>query len=62
MDPLSITAGVVGVAVPALRCSLQLRKTIQAILDASSEITSIGEELLTIECLIGSGDRWVSLW
>jgi hypothetical protein len=66
MDPLSITAGVVGVAVPALQCAQQLRKTIQAILDAPSEIESLGEELLTIEQAITSiqevsDQQWQSL-
>jgi hypothetical protein len=66
MDPLSITAGVVGVAVPTLQCAQQLRKTIQAILDAPSEIASLGEELLTIEQAITSiqevsDQQWQSL-
>ncbi|PCD20332.1 hypothetical protein AU210_016199 [Fusarium oxysporum f. sp. radicis-cucumerinum] len=66
MDPLSITAGVVGVAVPALQCAQQLRKTIQAIVDAPSEIALLGEELLTIEQAITSvqevsGQQWQSL-
>ncbi|EWZ48985.1 hypothetical protein FOZG_04449 [Fusarium oxysporum Fo47] len=54
MDPLSITAGVMGVAVPALQCAQHLRQTIQAILDAPTEIASLGEELLTIEQAINS--------
>jgi hypothetical protein len=54
MDPLSITAGVVGVTVPALQCVQQLRNTIQAIADAPSEIASLEEELLTIEQAITS--------
>ncbi|TVY72484.1 hypothetical protein Focb16_v012901 [Fusarium oxysporum f. sp. cubense] len=66
MDPLSIAAGVVGVAVPALECAQQLRKTIQAILDAPSDIASLGEELLTIEQAITSiqevsDQQWQSL-
>ncbi|KAH7459865.1 hypothetical protein FOMA001_g19847 [Fusarium oxysporum f. sp. matthiolae] len=66
MDPLSITAGVAGVAVPALQCAQQLRKTIQAILDAPGEIASLGEELLTIEQAITSiqevsDQQWQSL-
>ncbi|RKK57680.1 hypothetical protein BFJ69_g17449 [Fusarium oxysporum] len=66
MDPLGITAGVVGVAVPALQCAQQLRKTIQAILDAPSEIASLGDELLTIEQAISSvqevsDQQWQSL-
>ncbi|SPJ87081.1 uncharacterized protein FTOL_12106 [Fusarium torulosum] len=66
MDPLSITAGVVGVAVPALQCTQQLRKTIQAILDAPSDIASLGEELLIIEQAITSiqevsDQQWQSL-
>ncbi|KAI7768307.1 hypothetical protein LZL87_013927 [Fusarium oxysporum] len=66
MDPLSITSGVIGVAVPALQCVQQLRKTIQAILDAPTEITSLGEELLTIEQAITSvqavsDQQWRSL-
>ncbi|KAG7423275.1 hypothetical protein Forpi1262_v015761 [Fusarium oxysporum f. sp. raphani] len=47
MEPLSITSGVVGVAVPALQCAQQLRKTIQVILDAPSEIASLRQELLS---------------
>ncbi|RGP77946.1 ATP-nad kinase [Fusarium longipes] len=66
MDPLSITAGVVGVAVPALQCIHKLRKTIQAILDAPSEIASLGEELMAIEQAIDSlqevsDQQWQSL-
>ncbi|KAF9773304.1 hypothetical protein IL306_008919 [Fusarium sp. DS 682] len=66
MDPFSITAGVVGVAVPTLQCAQQLRSTIQAIADAPSEITSLGEELLTIEQAITSiqelsDQQWRSL-
>ncbi|KAG7402598.1 hypothetical protein Forpe1208_v017110 [Fusarium oxysporum f. sp. rapae] len=66
MDPLSITASVVGVAVPALQCAQQLRNTIQAIVDAPNEIASLGEELLTIEQAISSvqqvsNQQWQSL-
>ncbi|RKK65943.1 hypothetical protein BFJ69_g15844 [Fusarium oxysporum] len=66
MDPFSITAGVVGVAVPALQCAQQLRNTIQAIADAPSEIASLGQELLTIEQAITSvqkvsDQQWQSL-
>ncbi|KAG7411090.1 hypothetical protein Forpe1208_v010724 [Fusarium oxysporum f. sp. rapae] len=66
MDPLSITAGVVGVAVPALQCVQKLRTIIQAIHDAPSEITSLGQELQAIEQAITSvqeisGQQWQPL-
>jgi hypothetical protein len=54
MEPLSITASVVGVAVPALQCAEKLRTTIRAILDAPDEIVSLGEELQVIEQAITS--------
>ncbi|KAJ0126314.1 hypothetical protein HZ326_30579 [Fusarium oxysporum f. sp. albedinis] len=47
MGLLSITSGVVGVAVPALQCAQQLRKPIQVIIDAPSEIASLKQELLS---------------
>ncbi|KAL7762868.1 hypothetical protein ACKLNR_006226 [Fusarium oxysporum f. sp. zingiberi] len=66
MDPLSITAGVVGVAVPALQCAEKLQTTIQAILDAPGEIVSLGEELQVIKQAITSvqqvsDQQWQSL-
>ncbi|KAF5227311.1 hypothetical protein FAUST_11860 [Fusarium austroamericanum] len=66
MDPLSITAGVAGIAVPALQCVEKLRSTIKAILDVPSDIASLGEELLTIEQAITSiqqvsDQQWRSL-
>lgn len=66
MDPLSITAGVVGVAVPTLQCAQHLRNNIQAICDAPEEIASLGDELLAIEQAIASiqkvsDQQWQSL-
>ncbi|UPK95408.1 hypothetical protein LCI18_006343 [Fusarium solani-melongenae] len=66
MDPFSITAGVAGIAVPALQCVRHLRNDIQAIIDAPSDIASLGEDLLTIEQAITSlqkvtDQQWQSL-
>lgn len=54
MDPLSITAGVAGIAVPALQCVRHLRNDLQAIINAPSDIVSLREDLLTIEQAITS--------
>jgi hypothetical protein len=66
MDPFSITAGVAGIAAPALQCVRHLRNDIQAIIDAPSDIASLGEDLLTIEQAITSlqkvsDQQWQSL-
>lgn len=66
MDPFSITAGVVGITAPVLQCVQHLRNNIQAIIDAPTEITSLGEELQVIEQGIAaiqkvSDAQWKSL-
>ncbi|CAH0053944.1 unnamed protein product [Clonostachys solani] len=54
MNPLSITAGVAGVAVPALQCVRHLRNDLESILNAPNDIVSVREDLLTIEQAITS--------
>ncbi|KAJ4243695.1 hypothetical protein NW762_014749 [Fusarium torreyae] len=54
MDPLSITAAVLGIAAPTVQSIQHLRHNIQAISDAPDDIASLGEDLLTIEQAITS--------
>ncbi|CAI6099558.1 unnamed protein product [Clonostachys chloroleuca] len=66
MDPLSITASVAGVAIPALQCVQHLRNDLEGILNAPSDIVSVREDLLTIEQAITSvqnisDQQWESL-
>ncbi|KAH7014906.1 hypothetical protein EDB80DRAFT_706642 [Ilyonectria destructans] len=66
MDPLSITASVAGIAVPALQCVRHLRNDLGGIKNAPSDIVSVREDLLTIEQAITSvqnisDQQWESL-
>ncbi|KAF4332391.1 ATP-NAD kinase [Fusarium beomiforme] len=66
MEPLSITASILGVAVPALKSVKWLRHSIATIRDAPVEIASLGEELSVIEQAITSiqevsDQEWQSL-
>lgn len=49
MDPLSVTASVVGVAIPALQCVQLLVDDLQKIIDAPDAIKDLKNDLLTID-------------
>jgi hypothetical protein len=49
MDPLSITAGVIGIAAPTLHCVRLLLDDLQKIADAPEAVKSLREELLSVD-------------
>ncbi|KAK4139100.1 uncharacterized protein C8A04DRAFT_40987 [Dichotomopilus funicola] len=49
MDPLSITAGVVGIATPAVHCIRLLLEDIQKIVDAPEALKSLRNDLLSVD-------------
>jgi hypothetical protein len=54
MDPLSITAAVVGIAAPTAHCVRLLIEDIQKIVDAPETLNSLREDLLSVEQALAS--------
>jgi hypothetical protein len=49
MDPFSVTAGVVGIAAPAVHCIHMLLRDLQKIVDAPETLKSLKEDLLSVD-------------
>jgi hypothetical protein len=49
MDPFSVTAGVVGIAAPAVHCIHMLLRDLQKIIDAPETLKSLKEDLLSVD-------------
>ena len=66
MDPLSITAGVVGIVAPTLHCVRLLVKDLQNIADAPNAVTSLTNDLQLVGLTLASvqavtDPQWKSL-
>lgn len=54
MDPLSITAGVVGIVAPTLHCVHVLVKDLQSIADAPEAVTALTNDLQSVDLALAS--------
>lgn len=53
-DPLSVTAGIVGIAVPALQCLRLLLHDLQSIKDAPETISNLKDNVSAVELALAS--------
>ncbi len=66
MDPLSITAGAIGIAAPTIHCVRLLVEDIQRIVDAPDTVAALQDDLVALEETLTSlhgvsAEQWKSL-